>query len=101
MDTTILSVVRFELCNIGLRYIYIYYDNQHALMKKLHYLSSRVFVALNTLLIFYSFQTLFNMANFQLLLPDWTLATHHLERGLSSLQYPMAIFDTYRSQNPP
>lgn len=49
MDTTILSVVRFELCNIGLRYIYIYiyYDNQHALMKKLKNLKSSIKTAEN------------------------------------------------------
>lgn len=47
MDTTILSVVRFELCNIGLRYIYIYYDNQHALMKKLENLKSSIKTAEN------------------------------------------------------
>lgn len=47
MDTTILSVVRFKLCNIGLRYIYIYYDNQHALMKKLKNLKSSIKTAEN------------------------------------------------------
>lgn len=47
MDTTILSVVRFELCNRLKIYIYIYYDKQHALMKKLKNLKSSIKTAEN------------------------------------------------------
>lgn len=47
MDTTILSVVRFELCNMLKIYIYIYYDKQHALMKKLKNLKSSIKTAEN------------------------------------------------------
>lgn len=42
MDIIIFFVVWFELCNIGLRYIYIYYDNQYVLMKKFENLKSLI-----------------------------------------------------------